>query len=194
MKPGDYLAQVETVVLPPVPSVNAGACKDSDKGENIGSTLVLGFGILTRGKASSLGALCCLPPIIHCDLKSSNLHVDQNLKVKIGDFGLCRIKQESHVTIKDGTGMAPLNYKLSYLWLNDYIKRNSNSKLQARRKWNDTKKRTTNKAKRQNRTWNRKDVKDKATRSRKVNPVQKSKKVKVQVSPEAKVKKYEFRD
>ncbi|GJT19300.1 PAS domain-containing protein tyrosine kinase family protein [Tanacetum coccineum] len=46
----------------------------------------------------------CLPPIIHCDLKSSNLRVDQNWKVKIGDFGLCRIKHESYVTIKEGTG------------------------------------------------------------------------------------------
>ncbi|PWA74790.1 PAS domain, Protein kinase-like domain protein [Artemisia annua] len=46
----------------------------------------------------------CLPPIIHCDLKSSNLLVDKHWKVKIGDFGLCRIKHESYVTIKEGTG------------------------------------------------------------------------------------------
>ncbi|GKD14998.1 PAS domain-containing protein tyrosine kinase family protein, partial [Tanacetum coccineum] len=59
---------------------------------------------ITCIQTSSLGAFCCLPPIIHCDLKSSNLRVDQNWKVKIGDFGLCRIKHESYVTIKEGTG------------------------------------------------------------------------------------------
>ncbi|MFS7909468.1 putative protein kinase TKL-CTR1-DRK-2 family [Helianthus anomalus] len=43
---------------------------------------------------------CCLPPIIHCDLKSSNLRVDKNWTVKIADFGLCRPKHGS----KEGTG------------------------------------------------------------------------------------------
>ncbi|GJT19301.1 PAS domain-containing protein tyrosine kinase family protein [Tanacetum coccineum] len=43
----------------------------------------------------------CFPPIIHCDLKSLNLLVDKNWTVKIGDFGLCRIKHEAYVTTKE---------------------------------------------------------------------------------------------
>ncbi|XWS10526.1 hypothetical protein CRYUN_Cryun38cG0003100 [Craigia yunnanensis] len=53
----------------------------------------------------------CNPPIIHHNLKSSNLLVDKNWIVKVGDFGLSRLKHETYLTTKTGKGtpqwMAP---------------------------------------------------------------------------------------
>ncbi|KAI3859186.1 hypothetical protein MKW92_025105 [Papaver armeniacum] len=47
----------------------------------------------------------CNPPIVHHDLKSSNVLVDRNWTVKVGDFGLSKFKHQTFLSTLTGQGM-----------------------------------------------------------------------------------------
>ncbi|CAK9161031.1 unnamed protein product [Ilex paraguariensis] len=51
---------------------------------------------------------CCDPPIIHGDIKPSNMLLDGNFSAKIGDFGLARLKSENQcdIEMKKGRNIA----------------------------------------------------------------------------------------
>ncbi|CAI5466075.1 unnamed protein product [Closterium sp. Yama58-4] len=53
----------------------------------------------------------CSPPVVHHDIKSANLLVDRNWTVKVGDFGLSKMKFATYLSARSGRGtpqwMAP---------------------------------------------------------------------------------------
>ncbi|XP_042496490.1 LRR receptor-like serine/threonine-protein kinase FEI 1 isoform X2 [Macadamia integrifolia] len=69
------------------------------KGQPLNWNIRLGIAL---GSARGLTYLHhdCRPPIVHCDIKSSNILLDKNLKPHISDFGLAKllVDEEAHVT------------------------------------------------------------------------------------------------
>jgi serine/threonine protein kinase len=46
-------------------------------------------------------------PILHLDLKSPNILIDDRWRVKIADFGLSKIRQRMYVSAASGGGGTP---------------------------------------------------------------------------------------
>ncbi|XP_026460786.1 protein kinase byr2-like [Papaver somniferum] len=61
----------------------------------------------------------CNPPIVHRDLKSSNLLVDKNWTVKVGDFGLSKFKHQTFLSTLTGRGTRQ--------WMSPEVLRNDRS-------------------------------------------------------------------
>lgn len=83
---------------------------------------------IALGSARGLSYLhhdCC-PKIVHCDIKSSNILLDENLEPHVSDFGLAKIlvDEDAHVTtVVAGTfgylapGLCFENYLFSLFFL-----------------------------------------------------------------------------
>ena len=60
----------------------------------------------------------CLPPIVHCDLKPSNILLTEDMSARVGDFGISRILPESvgHVrTLQNSRSTIGLRGSIGYV-------------------------------------------------------------------------------
>jgi serine/threonine protein kinase len=57
----------------------------------------------------------CQPPIIHCDIKSSNILLAGDMSARVGDFGISRIISESESKIQNFNSTIGIRGSIGYV-------------------------------------------------------------------------------